>query len=733
MLEAAQVKTLEALEASGDWSGLIDYVDRLREDVGPVPLALYKSGFASAQLADFTRAHRLMADALLSEFNPEFLPWLGAVYDKLGWALPMWAIAYWLHVNQPERNGVSALFQRAKAKLTIELERRGLTMPPEEAPQIHVEMAHKHNVKLVECLQMGDPNEAIRVGEGARLFYPDYQPLLINLSIAYKRLNRFEEAGRICLYSLALDPLGSGAISNFGSLLIAAGSSHDAAWLLEAGAIIFREESPIWSNLAVSYNNMKVAPWEAEVAARRAILLDDKLAASWSALAGALCRQGRMADSLEASRIVGELEPLRKNESLFNLNYSETLSLEDIAKAHFEAAELRLSKFYTQQEFANDLTVDRRLRVGFVSGDLLAHPVAYFMDPVLENLPEHCDVFVYHNRPTKEEDVVSQLIQGYDLKWVNVSEFADEELHHLITNDRIDILVDLSGHSAFHRLPVFAMRAAPIQVTYIGYPNTTGLKTMDYFLAHEKSLSNDIQSFYAEKIVDFPKTASVYRPLVKSRQEISSEKYGVKPTPALQNGHVTFGTLNNIAKISDRVIEQWCKILERVPGSKIMIESPGFHQKDFIREFSRRFMVHGIDKERVLLRNRDPKLQYLRYNEIDIALDPFPFCGGTTTCDAVWMGIPMVSHYGEALMSRAGLSVLSIIGHPEWAHSTLEGYVDCAVDLASDVDRLNQIRLSLRGDVERSALMDYKDFSRELAESFGSMWRDYVKSQGGEK
>lgn len=721
---------LDQYKAASDWASLIEFADQLRDKYGVVPSVLYQSGFASAQLADFQRAHRLMVDALFVEFNPEWLPWLAAVYDKLGWSLPMWPIARWLQVHQPDRVGVEPLYNRARGRIDDELQRRGLEVPPRAVPLFDADMAHKYNVKLVEYLQAGDTNGAIEVGECARLFYPNYQPLLINLSIAYKRAGRFEEAGRICLYSLALDPLSSGAISNFGSFLLAANSPHDAAWLLEAGAILFRDVPAMWSNLAVSYNNLKIAPWEAELAARRAIDLDGNLAASWSALAGALCRQGRMTESLEASRVAGELEPLRKNESLFNLNYSETLSLADIAAAHFEAAEARLGPHYQEQSFTNQLNPEKRLRIGFVSGDLLSHPVAYFVEPVLELLPQHCEVFVYHNRAQADEDAVTELLKSYDVTWKNAFELSDEQLHAAIVADEVDVLVDLSGHSAFHRLAVFAKRAAPVQVTYVGYPNTTGLKTMDYFLAHEKSVSPGLQRYYSEKIYTFSRAASVYRPLVRNKADIRSSKYAVSEAPALKNGFVTFGTLNNIAKISDRVIAQWAAILSRVENSRILIESPGFHQRDFTRHFSQRFVSFGVDPSRVLLKNRDSKLQYLRYNEIDIALDPFPFCGGTTTCDAVWMGVPLVSHYGSALMSRAGLTVLSMIGRPEWACATLDDYVDTAVNLASDVNRLNQIRLNLRAEVEESPLMDYEGFARDLSDAFRSMWRSYVASGG---
>lgn len=733
MLHQDIVAELDVLRASGSWKELIARVDELRDELGPVPELLYRSGFASAQVEDFHRAHRLMADALLSEFNPDWLPWLAAVYDKLNWSLPMWVAAHWLFVNQPERNGVASLYARAKAKISGELQLRRVPLPPDAPPAINEAMGHKFNVKLVEHLQAGDGDKAIAVGEGARLFYPNYQPLLVNLSIAYKRLNKFQEAGKICLYSLALDPLGNGVISNFGSMLIAAGSSHDAARLLECGAIVFRQETSIWSNLAVAYNNMKVAPWEAELAARRAIALDDKLAASWSALAGALCRQGRMEESLEASRMVGALEPQRKNESLFNLNYSSSLTPEEISAAHFEAAEARLGHFYREQVFHNSLDANRRLRVGFVSGDLVSHPVAYFLEPVFEHLPKFCDVYVYHNRPQAEEDTVSETIKAYNLMWRNIAELSDDGAHEAVLADQIDILVDLSGHTAYHRLPIFAMRAAPVQASYMGYPNTTGLKTVDYFLCHQSVVTPQLPKLYAEELCIFQKTACVYRPLVKNKNMISNSKYKISQTPAIENGYITFGTLNNIAKISDEVIYVWSSILKSVSKSKIFIESPGFHQRDFVRDFTKRFESFGIAKDRVILRNRDPNLQYIRYNEIDIALDPFPFGGGTTTCDALWMGMPLVTLYGETLMSRSGLSALTILGRPEWACATKDEYVRCATTLASDVEKLNDLRLGLRREMECSPLMDYEGFARGLAGAFGDMWANYIRNNGSAK
>lgn len=731
-LEGEVKQELDALQEDEAWRAIIDRIEGLRATNGPVPELLFRSGFASARLEDFLRAHRLMADALLSEFNVDWLPWLAAVYDKLNWALPMWAIARWLKVNDPDREGVAALYARAFRQMSREVEARGLLLPTTPSSVINEGMAHKYNVRMVELLQAGDGIGAITVGEAARLFYPDYQPLLINLSITYKRLNRAEDSARVCLSAYAIDPLGTGVISNFGSTLLAAAAAHDACRLLEAGAILFREDVNIWCNLAVSYNNMHVAPWEAEFAARRAIALDDKMAAAWSALAGALCRQGRMDLSLEAAKVVGDLDPLRKNESLFNLNYSNELTPEEVSAAHIEAGELRFGHYYQDQTFGNALGLDRRLRVGFVSGDLVSHPVSYFMEPVFEHLPKHCDVFIYHNRPVNGEDQVSDTIRSYDLRWTNVASLTDTELHSLILADGIDILVDLSGHTAYHRLPVFAMRAAPIQVEYMGYPNTTGIRTIDYYLCHQSAVSSGMQKLYSEKLYPFAKTSAVYRPLVKNKDLINDDRYKVVQTPAMKNGYITFGTLNNISKVSDQVISVWADVLKKVDGSKIFIESPGLHQRDFVRDFTGRFAQFGVSSDRVILRNRETRFQYVRWNEIDIALDPFPYGGGTTTCDALWMGIPLVTLYGDTLMSRAGLSALTIIGHPEWACANVDDYVACATELAADVDRLNKLRLGLRGEMEQSPMMSYDGFAADLASAFRHMWQKYVSQRGGQ-
>lgn len=711
---------LSELKRQGRWADLIKSADKARDLWGPDPDLLFECGFACAQLNDFTRAHRLMVDALLSRFEENWVPWLAAVYERLGLSLPMWVLANWMSQHHATMNGVQALYERAYAKLAHEMQIRGLSMPPAQKCEYDIEAAQKFNLKLVEHMNAGSPELALQVGKGALLFYPFDPSLLINTSLAFKRLERLHEAGLGYLSAFALDPLGYGCVSNFGNLLLAAGSPHDAMYLLEAGAIVLREDAIVWSNLAISYNALRIAPWEAEIAARQAIKIDPNLATSWSALANALGRQGRMQESLSVGREAARLDPSRENENLFALNFADELSQEEVAHAHFKSAAVHLNPKKLEHNF--HVSRKDRLNVGFVSGDLLSHPVAYFIEPVLQRLNQHADVFVYHNRPVSEEDAVTERIKSFNLSWRNVYDLSDENLRKQIIADQIDVLVDLSGHTACHRLNVFAMRSAPVQVTYLGYPNTTGMAEMDYILLHDKTVKPGTEKLYSEKIYSFKDASAVYLPLIRRPEMRSSDKYAVNDTPAMTNGYVTFGTLNNVAKINSEVVSVWSEILKAAPSAKLLVESPGLHQREFAREFRSRFSDLGVEADRLLLFNRDPAFQYLRYHQVDIALDPFPYGGGTTSCDTLWMGVPLVTFYSEKLMSRTGYSLLHSIGRPEIAHDNLEGYKSCAIELSADVVALDKLRKSLRKEFEASPLMDYEGFTQRLAQAFAEMW-----------
>lgn len=734
-LEPQQVETgyEEALKrgnqflAAHAWKEAFDLFDGLRSEYGAEPNALFGAGLAAARLGHHERAARYMADALLRRLEPQWVPWLAASYEKLNYALPFYVLAFWMRRHHPEMEGSAQLYPRAEALLRHELEKRRLQFPqPSEAAKPGD--GAQENAEIVRLLKAERNADALRLAEAALQKYPLAQPLLLNAALAAKRLQQFQRAGVCCLLSFAIDPLGYGALTNFGNLLVAANSPQDSMLLLEAGAIVTRDDPMLWGNLAVAYNSMRVAPWEAEFAARWALGLNDRVATNWSALGKALSRQGRMAEALQAMERAQQIDPRKKNDDLFTLQYAEELTPQQIAEAHFQAGrEMAKACAGPVPAFTNDLRTDRPLQVGFVTGDLVAHPVAYFMHEVFAHLdPARFPVTVYFTKLASQEDTVSGFFKSHTARWVNVGEIDDEALAAMIRRDGIDILLDLSGHTAHNRLPAFARKPAPVQVTYLGHPNTSGLPTMDWRIVDRFTGPPSIEQYYTEKLWRMPDAHCVYTPLVRNPALRHDPEYAVNETPALANGYVTFGCCNNLAKISPGVVALWSRILQVVPGSRLLIEAPGLHQREFRRSLIARFERHGVGADRLVLLDRETKQQYKIYHRIDIALDPFPYNGGTTSCDLLWMGVPLVTLPGESEVSRLGLSFATIVGHPEWVANSQDEYVRIAFALAADVQQLNRIRLGLRDNVEQSPLMNGKRFTGHLQEALSEMWRMYV-------
>lgn len=358
----------------------------------------------------------------------------------------------------------------------------------------------------------------------------------------------------------------------------------------------------------------------------------------------------------------------------------------------------------------------RRLRLGFVSADLRRHSVGYFMRPIFEHLDAaRYDIYVYDN--AKAPDDMTAAMQQYVQHWRRVESLSDEKAASLIQEDEIDILVDLSGLSAGHRLPLFARKPAPVQVTWVGYPATTGLSRMDYRIADALTDPPGLtDQWYSEALWRLPEVFSVYEPPAEAPE--------VRPTPALSRDYITFGTFNNFNKLNDRVLALWARILQRVEGSRLLLKSFSFkHEgtRDYVWAF---FESLGIERTRIDILPPDKGLQnhLARYGNIDIALDPFPYCGTATTCEALWMGLPVISLVGETHRSRVGLSQLTSVGLPELAVEAEDAYLEKAVELAGDVVALDRLRQSIRGRMADSPLTDAQRFVRHLQAAFDQMY-----------
>ncbi len=345
----------------------------------------------------------------------------------------------------------------------------------------------------------------------------------------------------------------------------------------------------------------------------------------------------------------------------------------------------------------------RKLRVGYVSADFRRHALAYFIEPLFANHDrDRFELVCYSN--TRRADEVTDQLRSHVSAWRDITALSDEAAAGLVARDRIDILIDLSGHTADSRLLIFARKPAPVQLSYVGYPNTTGLATMDYRISDACMDPPGVaDAMYVEKLLRMPHSLWCYRP--------PAPMPAVGALPALKRGVITFGSLNSFTKLNRKVLDLWARILVRLPASELLIAGvPAGETGTRLRE---RFAAHGIDSARLHLTGKLDFDEYLSlYRRIDIGLDAFPYNGGTTTCESLWMGVPVVTLAGKYGVARAGASLLAGAGLTELIADSPGHYVDIAANLGRETHRLAELRGSLRGLMRRSPLMDEAGFTR---------------------
>jgi protein O-GlcNAc transferase len=714
---------IDELINNSKYSEALEELFKIRESFGATPVNLFKSALSCYKMKDLNRAYRFMVDSLLREINVSYLPLLANIYNELNYNLPFYIISFKLKSLDSKYD---ELYLSAKQKLKNEFDKRNVIYPEDTNEEENDKITAN---QIADYLKIDDNKKAFDLAE-AYLKNKINQSVLINGSVAAKRLKKYEISARWNLISLAINPLGYASITNFGNLLVTVESHHDSMLILEAGAVAMETDAVIWSNLAVAYNAMKSAPWEAEYAAKRSIALDPKRAVTWAALGKSLTKQGKMKEAIEAFDYAGELDPKNKGNELFSLQYAEEIDFSKISEAHIEWGKNTVNKYFNVEKFKFDkvkLKNKKILRIGFVSGDLLKHPVAYFMQGLYNELDRSkYELYTYFSRPLKDENEISNYFKNKSSKWINIFNLDDSTFSELVYQDEIDLLIDLSGHTAHNRLTTFAMKPAPVQVTYIGHPNTTGLNTIDWKIADIYNAPDYLDQFYSEKLWRMEKTHCTYSPLLQNRVELSETIYAVNETPAMKNGYITFGSFNNLSKLSPSTIKLWSNLLLRVKNSRLILEVAGAHQRDFKKSIIERFVVFGVDKKNIVINDRDSKKQYINYNEIDICLDPFPYNGGTTSCDLLWMGIPLITLPGKAEVSRLGCSFLNSINRTEWIASDEEDYINIALHLSSNIIELNKIRLSQRSRMEKSPLMNYKTFTRDFENALSGMFKMYL-------
>ncbi len=354
-----------------------------------------------------------------------------------------------------------------------------------------------------------------------------------------------------------------------------------------------------------------------------------------------------------------------------------------------------------------------------MSADFKWHSVAYFLLGLFRN-HDHLqfEIFCYSDVPKPDTRTIE--LQHSADHWHDTRSLSDQALCELIRADRIDILVDLAGHTEDNRLPVFAQRPAPVQVTWLGYPNTTGLDAIDYRLSDAVADPLEICAAHnTETLVHLPDGFLCYTPNPDAPQ--------VSPAPALRNGYVTFGSFNHLPKVTRTVIKTWAAILKSVPNSRLHLKSLALTEESVRQRYRKYFDAEGIDTTRVIFLDWQSSQQcHLElYRDIDIALDPFPYNGTTTTCEALWMGLPVVALLGEHHAARVSASLLTQLGHTEWIANDRDAYIALAAQLASDAHSLNTIRQALRPKMEKSSLREEAAFARKVEVAFLGMAREH--------
>ena len=408
----------------------------------------------------------------------------------------------------------------------------------------------------------------------------------------------------------------------------------------------------------------------------------------------------------------------REDNLLLAMHYSSTFSPQEIYRQH-EVWGNKYESQLSKDRIDRNIDPQRQLKIGYVSGDFKTHSVSYFLEPLLANRDRTgFSVTCYANN--KYSDRVTDRLRSLVDSWQDIAHLDDAAVAELIRADGIDILVDLAGHTLGNRLLVFAYKPAPLQVTYLGYPNTTGLSSIDYCLSDRLA---DIEGEMAtESILRLPGCFLCYQP--------SADAPDVNALPCQTNDYITFGSFNNLAKVSTETILLWGLILHQVPNSRILIKAKYLNNSLASDRLYRLFDRVGIDRDRLDLRgwseNTQEHLQL--YNEVDLALDTYPYHGTTTTCEAMWMGVPVITLAGKSHVSRVGVSLLSAMGLEELIAGSQTEYISKAVSLANDRSKLVHLRQNLRFQMTNSSLTDGKAIARNIEIAYRQMWLKYCRN-----
>ena len=566
---------------------------------------------------------------------------------------------------------------------------------------------------------LGKLDEAVASYHKALVIKPDYAEAHFNLGSLLQKLGRLEDAVVSYHKAIVIKPDYAEAHNVLGNTLVGLGRLDDAISSYHKALVIKPDYAEAHNNLGNTLKDQGRLE-DAVACYRKALAIKPNIAEAHYNLGNALSRLGRLQEAIVSFRGALDIKPNFAegwSNLIFTLGYLPEISGADILQ-ETKQWEAHCGFKGDIPEHQNVPDSGRRLRIGLMSSDLRHHAVSYFLQNVLSEIDKDQLEFFAYATATEEDDMTARL-KAIVPHWRQASSRSDQQLAEDIIADGIDVLVDLSGHTANNRLPVFSRTPAPVQVAWLGYSGTTGVEAVDYILCDPLILPACDETHFSEKPWRLPDIWVCFSP--------PTQDIAVGPPPVLANGYVTFGSFNTLNKVSDRTVACWASILEAVPHSRLLLKAKQLDDATVQEAIHQRFAAHGIDRQRIILKKIMPdRLEHLSaYREMDIALDPFPYTGTTTSVEALWMGVPLLTLSGDRFGSRAGESILHNVELDAWIADTPEDYVEKAKALAADLPALAALRASLRGRLLASPVCDAVRFAGNLEDAFRGMWREW--------
>ncbi|MEN6630374.1 MAG: tetratricopeptide repeat protein, partial [Sulfuricella sp.] len=569
--------------------------------------------------------------------------------------------------------------------------------------------------------EQGKLDEAVACYRKALALNPDFAGSHYNLGITLKIQGRLDEAITCCRKALALKPGFPEAYNQMGIALNEQGKFDEAASCYRQALALRPGYTDAYNNLGITLRDQGKLH-EAIACYQKTLELKPDFAAACSNLASIFRMLGRNNEATELYRAALKSKPTCDMHTalIFTLDLAEQASVLDQQNERKQWAETYAAPFSKHYTHSNNPAPERRLRIGYVSATIGGSGFSstkVFGAMLAKFDHSKFDVIVYSNLRSEDETALyyKQRVTG----WKMIVEQSDDAVAELIRQDEIDILVDLSGHCAGNRLQVFARKPAPVQVTAWGYPTGTGMRAMDALFADPVFIQPDEKHFFTEEVRYLPSAIGYFHP----------EKFpDVEALPALSVDHITFGLFNRLAKISDECFDVWVRLLLSIPKSRLLVKTTELEDPDVKTQLLGRFAKAGVDIERVSLLGRTSWFEHMNaFNQIDIALDPFPQCGGVTTMECLMMGNPIITLRWTNLVGRASASILTTLGMTDWVAETPEQYIAIAIEKTRDLEALATFRQQLRSRFTSSVIGDAHAYVKAAESEYRQLWREWCE------